>query len=505
MDALLSRRAYHTGLVGTLVALGWFAAYGLYGKLQLPGGGPVVPNFARVLPLHSEHRMVARDFFDVITILIIAYVVMTCVERLRFKHYWVSSLGVALCGLLVAWGTALGVVPWDPAQLLEVGRVQISPMEVVMGGSIVSQLTVPVVYLYRHKRSWFNGANLKRGMWRGFVRWLTGYATLWLLALVFLTHPYFKGELFSNARLAFNWLLVIHLVLGLPYALLTNWLRYDLGEDRKDPGFGLMVFYSRASEALIVRRWAPLLQVLRKPWVRSNLLDLLCVKFFFLPIMLAFVFSESGGYFNAIRGVYDALSSGGEGFSRVGHQVLMRGVMLTDVVIGVLGYAGTSRWLHNKSRSVDPTMSGWVWALMCYPPFNHASGELFPFHAKLGSPLFHAQWVNNLCSTGMLICFAVYAWATVAFGLRFSNMTHRGVIRHGPYAIVRHPAYIAKGVAWLFELLPILANYWQVIGLFAFVGVYLMRGITEERHLSSDPEYRDYCRQVKWRFIPGVL
>ena len=34
---------------------------------------------------------------------------------------------------------------------------------------------------------------------------------------------------------------------------------------------------------------------------------------------------------------------------------------------------------------------------------------------------------------------AIYAWATVAFGFRFSNLTHRGILTHGPYALVAAP------------------------------------------------------------------
>src|SRR3546814_10067667 len=38
----------------------------------------------------------------------------------------------------------------------------------------------------------------------------------------------------------------------------------------------------------------------------------------------------------------------------------------------------------------------------------------------------------------LVLLTAVYSWATMAFGIRFSNLTHRGVITHGPYAFTRH-------------------------------------------------------------------
>ncbi|MGC4064242.1 MAG: hypothetical protein QM784_06275 [Polyangiaceae bacterium] len=295
-------------------------------------------------------------------------------------------------------------------------------------------------------------------------------------------------------------------VLGLPYALVTNWLRYSLPEHRRDPCVGLLVFYRRVALALQTGSLVPISRALAKPWVRTNLLDLFCVKFFFLPIMVCFLFSEGGAYFGSIQHIHSMIVSGTwKEWNSALYGAGLRAILLTDVAIGVIGYAGTSRWLYNKSKSVDPSMSGWVWALLCYPPFNHASGELFPFHSSLGSPYFTAQWIQDLCGAVMVVCFAIYAWATVSFGLRFSNMTHRGIICHGPYAIVRHPAYISKGIAWLAELLPKLSNPWQVIGLALFTGIYGLRGITEERHLSRDPAYREYCRKVPYRFVPGFF
>lgn len=38
---------------------------------------------------------------------------------------------------------------------------------------------------------------------------------------------------------------------------------------------------------------------------------------------------------------------------------------------------------------------------------------------------------------------AIYAWATIMFGGRFSNLTHRGIITNGPYPWTKHPAYRA--------------------------------------------------------------
>ena len=93
---------------------------------------------------------------------------------------------------------------------------------------------------------------------------------------------------------------------------------------------------------------------------------------------------------------------------------------------------------------------------------------------------------------------AIYAWATMAFGMRFSNLTHRGVLTHGPYAWSRHPAYLSKNLFWWVSTLPFLTTGSVVdaaratLIMAAVSGVYYWRAKTEERHLSADPDYRAY-------------
>ena len=101
--------------------------------------------------------------------------------------------------------------------------------------------------------------------------------------------------------------------------------------------------------------------------------------------------------------------------------------------------------------------------------------------------------------------WSVYVAATLAFGLRFSNLTHRGIITRGPYALVRHPAYTAKILATWTSSLMFFTDPRQYLFLLLWNGVYYLRAVTEERHLSLDPDYRRYCERVRYRFIPGVV
>ena len=93
---------------------------------------------------------------------------------------------------------------------------------------------------------------------------------------------------------------------------------------------------------------------------------------------------------------------------------------------------------------------------------------------------------------------AIYAWATMAFGLRFSNLTNRGILTHGPYAWSRHPAYLSKNLFWWLSTMPLLSTGSRIDATRATLllgvvsGVYYWRAKTEERHLSADPDYRAY-------------
>jgi steroid 5-alpha reductase family enzyme len=100
----------------------------------------------------------------------------------------------------------------------------------------------------------------------------------------------------------------------------------------------------------------------------------------------------------------------------------------------------------------------------------------------------------------LLVLTGVYAWATVAFGLRFSNLTHRGILTHGPYAWTKHPAYLAKNAFWWLSSLPFLATSGSLADaarntalLAAVTGVYYWRAKTEEKHLGADPDYVAYA------------
>ncbi|MBI0476523.1 DUF1295 domain-containing protein [Sphingomonas sp. MA1305] len=219
------------------------------------------------------------------------------------------------------------------------------------------------------------------------------------------------------------------------------------------------------------------------------------VKAFFLAFMLAVV---PGGWSDLIRtdltqAVRDPVAL---------TQWLIGLMFSVDVMFATVGYVLTLRPLDAHIRSANPFAAAWTAALICYPPFIlMESGGPLDYHPGTQDWATWFQWHPWLLAGwgAMLVALtAIYAWATVAFGLRFSNLTNRGILTHGPYALSRHPAYLSKNLFWWASTLPVLTTGSVVDAVRATAlmgvvsGVYYWRARTEERHLRLDPDYVAY-------------
>jgi len=78
------------------------------------------------------------------------------------------------------------------------------------------------------------------------------------------------------------------------------------------------------------------------------------------------------------------------------------------------------------------------------------------------------------------------------------------VITTGPYALVRHPMYVA--VMIMFGLTPLaLGSYWAVVPALSLILVLVPRIKNEEKVLVDElAGYREYMQRVKFRLIPGI-
>jgi protein-S-isoprenylcysteine O-methyltransferase Ste14 len=183
-------------------------------------------------------------------------------------------------------------------------------------------------------------------------------------------------------------------------------------------------------------------------------------------------------------------------------------MFVIDVQIATVGYLLTMKPLDAHIRSAEPTMAGWVAALICYPPFVlMANGGPLDYHQATGDwSDWLAAWpaLQVVFGVALVALTAVYAWATLAFGIRFSNLTHRGILTNGPYRFTRHPAYLSKNIFWWLSTLPFLTTTGSLVDaarntmlMAAVAGVYWWRAKTEEAHLGSDPAYKAYSQWME--------
>jgi len=78
------------------------------------------------------------------------------------------------------------------------------------------------------------------------------------------------------------------------------------------------------------------------------------------------------------------------------------------------------------------------------------------------------------------------------------------VITTGPYALVRHPMYLAVLTMLLFSPLA-LGSYWAMIPVLLMPLFLVLRIQDEEEMLVQElPTYREYTQQTRFRLIPGV-
>lgn len=221
------------------------------------------------------------------------------------------------------------------------------------------------------------------------------------------------------------------------------------------------------------------------------------VKAFFLAFMLTIV---PGNFAQMVQWDSAAILASPQNLAFF----LIALMFVVDVAFATVGYMLTMRPLDAHIRTANPLLGGWLAALICYPPFV-LMGPGGPLHYENDTRDW-VFWIGDRPTVlaiwgGLLVLLTgVYAWATVAFGLRFSNLTHRGIITHGPYRLTKHPAYLSKNLFWWCSSMPFLtvngdlASGLRNAMLLALVsGVYYWRARTEEAHLGKDAAYRAYA------------
>jgi protein-S-isoprenylcysteine O-methyltransferase Ste14 len=391
-------------------------------------------------------------------------------------HPAVSWAGVA--GMLAAV-TALNF--WPPFQ-------HIAYLGLVVIACNALAVFVPDVLWQRVQRRMLSAAPRKSNWPRVLTKFVGLAGSVGFIALLYWLFPeYYRGqEFYANYYAALRVLLPAWAVVAVPYLW---WV------DRRLP---------KPEDSL----WQ-LGRVLLGQWpgvdarlIGQHLLGWL-VKGYFLPLMFTY-FCDNLNHLlhydlrllHDFHGVYDWAY-----FT----------MYFVDVSLVSMTYMMSLKATDTHIRSTEPSALGWLVALVCYQPFwSLISRQYIDYDPGRDWDLWLARMPWLLYSWGclILVLVAIYVWATIAFGARFSNLTHRGIITSGPYRYTKHPAYLAKNLSWWLISMPFMVNGSLLDALrrsllLAMLNlIYYVRAKTEERHLGLDPVYLQYSDWIRTR---GVL
>ncbi len=326
---------------------------------------------------------------------------------------------------------------------------------------------------WKSDKSW----NYKRVL----IKYVGFLETLGLCALLYWMLPEYQGSFYDSYYEFLDLALPPLLILAIPYFMLVDRYQVEPEDGYWHLCMASLFQFERVDRNLLVQ----------------HLLGWL-VKTFFLALMFTY-FTRKVHYFRAVdplvlltsyKGIYDFF-----------YQV----VYGIDLLFVTVGYIMTLKLLDSHIRTTEPTFLGWFVCLECYQPFWSFSSKNYLAYSDKTS---WGYWFGNdilfpVWALMILILIGIYVWATIPFGIRFSNLTNRGIFTNGPYRYTKHPAYVSKNISWWLISMP----YYSLDGtpeairhcllLLCVNLIYFLRARTEERHLSKDPDYIAYAEYIE--------
>ncbi len=178
---------------------------------------------------------------------------------------------------------------------------------------------------------------------------------------------------------------------------------------------------------------------------------------------------------------------------------LLADFMRTGRVTGLLLLAGESLVVvltiaRRRARLVDRSVAAAVLTTVSLvgPPLVRATVAV-PLAADAATAILSALGL------GLVVI------GKVALGRSFGLVpANRGVVVRGPYTFVRHPIYTGYLITHIAFLMAHPTRWNAAVFLIADTALVL-RALMEERVLSADAEYQQYCRRVEWHLVPGVF
>ena len=186
-------------------------------------------------------------------------------------------------------------------------------------------------------------------------------------------------------------------------------------------------------------------------------------------------------------------------------RLMVWSITITGCLVGYLNSVLVP--LHyTRIRNIDFTLMGWVVNGICYGALLGGLWHMVtpPLWGSVPSitqgPLYYATLIVEL---GVNV---LYTASILSMGTKFGVMVDKGLVDWGFFRIIRHPSY---GIEWfMFFLLSaktLESNLLWLGALLPFLHYYLRSERDEAFMRASNPDYRRYRRQVRYKYVYGLV
>lgn len=183
---------------------------------------------------------------------------------------------------------------------------------------------------------------------------------------------------------------------------------------------------------------------------------------------------------------------------------------------GYFAYIGLRYYAHTHRLIDGAFLFQQTWVVVAYlirRPARTVSYQpmdwVLAFGGTFGGVLFrptglHPGWAVNVGIAVQLVGLSIWVVSFLTLGRCFGfAAADRGLVRRGPYAVVRHPIYASYILLQASYLLQS-AELWNALVLVFVTGCNIGRAVAEERLLATSSQYEAYRSRVRWRLFPGV-
>ena len=380
--------------------------------------------------------------------------------------------------------------------LLEGIRIQKYCSSLVATIYLLLAIAVPIIVAeafilksYQHKDTGLDFKNsTKANIKRVLVKLYGLYASMAVIGILYFIFPEYRKSSYDAYWMLLKYLIPGTSLIAIPYIYTLD--KYLIKKEDSNWHAG-MFFLGK-------------FQSVDKEIFKNHILGWF-VKGFFLALMFTYLVGNIGYFQN--QSLTDAIFKIFTNSPNIFYRSMVTLIFTIDLAFVSAGYILTFKIFNSHIRSVEPTVFGWLIALVCYQPFwslvqdnylNYNNDNTNFDSWLISTPPLLMAWAALI-----LLMLMIYVWATVQFGIRFSNLTHRGIITNGPYKYCKHPAYVSKNISWWLIAVPFISNQGPLEALknCLLLGclnmVYYLRAKTEEAHLGKDRAYQIYQAHMK--------